>query len=154
MPMKAETIALVLLLEIVCGLGYNALIAWAHEHRLWHVSISVAVGVMGTLLIPSLAWFNVQMHLWQAGILLAACFTASGIPMMAGSLRRKTAERDQKKRRPLGNAAIRIRDEAVMELSAIAHEIAEQVREDRLTIRDLPALINRLHGLIGMLKSV
>lgn len=150
-PLK---VVLVLLVEFLFGLGYNALVAWAHGHKLMHVSLSVAIGVAGTLLIPAVMWFDHEMKFWAAGILLVACFAASGVPMIAGSMRRTVSAKDRKKRRPLPNAAMRVRDEAVMELAAMAHEIAEQAKANELTVRDLPDYVNRLHGVIGMLKSV
>lgn len=150
-PMK---VVLVLMTEFVFGLGYNVLVAWAHEHRLFHVSVSVSLGVAGTLLIACAAWAISEMYFWQAGVLLVGCFVASGTPMITGSLRRTVSAKDNKKRRPLPNSAMRVRDDAVMELAAMAHEIAKQVKDDELTVRDLPDFVNRIHGVIGMLKSV
>jgi hypothetical protein len=158
MPMNADIIpqevALVLLIEFLFGFGYNALVAWAHEHKLAHVSISVAVGVAGTLFIPAVVWFDVEMHFWHAGLLLLACFTASGVPMISGSMRRTVAKKDSKKRHAWPTAAMQVREHVVMELSAMAHEIAADVKNDRLTIRDLPSYVDRLHSVIGALKSV
>lgn len=150
-PLK---VAVVLLVEFLFGLGYNALVAWAHEHKLMHVSVSVVVGVSGTLLIPALVWFGNEMPFWMSGILLVGCFAASGVPMIAGSMRRTVTVKDNKKRRPLPNAAMKIRDEAVMELAMMAHEIADSAKQNELTVRDLPDFVNRLHSVIGMLKSV
>lgn len=158
MPMNADInaleVLLVLLLEILFGLGYNALVAYAHSHRLMHVSISVAIGVTGTLLIPAVAWFDAEMQFWQAGILLATCFTASGIPMIVGSTNRTVRAKDNKKRRPWPTAALQARDDVVMELSTMAHEIAEKAKQSKLTVSDLPDYVNRLHGVIGILRSV
>lgn len=156
--MKADVIPqeilIVLLSEFIFGIGYNLAVAWAHEHKLTHVSISVAVGVAGTLVIPAAMWFDAEMCFWHAGLLLLACFTASGIPMIIGSMRRTVVKKDDKKRRPWPTAAANVRDSAVMELSAMAHDIADQVKRNELTVRDLPAFVNRLHTVIGILKSV
>jgi hypothetical protein len=149
-----QGIALVLLIEFLFGIGYNALVSLAHSHKLVHVSVSVAVGVAGTLLIPAAAWFDREMHFWQAGLLLLACFTASGIPMIVGSMKRTVAKKDSKKRHPWPTAAMRVRDEVVMELSAMEHEIAVKAKEGELTVRDLPSYVDRLHGVVGALKSV
>lgn len=148
------SIALVALIEFVFGIGYNALVAFAHDHKLMHVSLSVAIGVAVTLLVPAAAWFDVAMPFWQAGILLALCFAASGVPMIVGSTRRHVLRKDDKKRRPWPNAALKVRDDAVMELSAIAHDIAEKSKTGRLSLNDLPDTVHRLHGVIGILKSV
>lgn len=147
-------ILLVLSVELLFGVGYNALVAWAHFHKIWHVSVSVAIGVTITLLLPVAVWFDREMVFAQAGMLLAACFTASGIPMIVGSARRTVQEKDQKKRRPWPTAAMRIRDNVVMELASMAHEIAEKAKNQELTVSDLPDYVNRLHGIIGTLKSV
>lgn len=152
--MKAIEIILVLLVEFLFGIGYNLLVAWWHKHRFSHVSISVAIGVMGTLVIPLAFWFDVEMRFWEAGLLLLACFTASGVPMIVGSMKRTAARKDNKKRRPWPNEAKKMRDLVVMELSAMAHEIAEQAKSGELTVRDLPDFVDRLHGVIGTLKSV
>jgi len=149
-----QVILIVLLVEFLFGLGYNAVVAWAHEHRLAHVSQSVALGVAITLLIPAVVWFETEMQFWQAGILLAMCFTASGIPMIVGSMKRTVTEKDNKKRRPWPTAALRVKDDVIMELSAMAHEIAEDAKQGKLKVSDLPDLVNRLHGLIGTLKSI
>lgn len=149
MPLE---IALVALIEFLFGLGYNAAVAWAHRHRLMHVSHSVVAGVAVTLLIPTLVWFDLSMPFFQAGLLLALCFAASGTPMIVGSMRRSV--KDGKKRRPLGNAAMRIRDDAVMELNAMANDIAERSKADMIRVQDLPDYVHRLHKLIGSLKTL
>lgn len=147
-------IAVVFLIELLFGLAYNGVVAYWAEHRLMHVSWSVVIGVCGTLLIPALFWFDLSMPFYQSGLLLVACFTASGAPMIVGSMRRTVARKDDKKRRPLGNAAMRIRDDVVMELAAMAHEIAERSKSDSIRVQDLPDYVHRLHGLIGSLKSL
>lgn len=149
-----QVVLIVLLIEFLFGLGYNVLVAWAHKHNLMHVSLSVAIGVAGTVLIPAITWFETEMQFWQAGILLALCFTASGVPMIVGSMKRTVIEKDCKKRRPWPTAAMRVRDDVVMELSSMAHEIAEKAKQSKLTVSDLPDYVNRLHLVIGTLKSV
>lgn len=149
MPLE---IALVVLIEFLFGLGYNAAVAWAHRHRLMHVSHSVVVGVSVTLLIPALAWFDLSMPFWQSGLLLALCFSASGLPMIIGSMRR-TVDKDSKKRRKIGNTAGRIRDGIVMDLNALARDIAES-SNDKTLMQCLPDFINRIHKLIGSLKTL
>lgn len=147
-------IAMVLLLELLFGLGYNNLVAYWAKHHMMHVSWTVVIGVAGTLFFPSVIWFDATFAFWQTGILLGACFTASGIPMIVGSQNRTVREKDNKKRRPWPTAALRVRDDVVMELSAMAHEIAEKAKQSKLSVQDLPDYVNRLHGVIGTLKSV
>lgn len=149
MPME---IAMVVLAELLYGFGYNAAVAVAFRHRLLHVSISVVIGVLGTLLIPALVWFDLTMPFWQSGLLLLACFAASGTPMVLGSMRR-TMQKDDKRRRKIGNTAGRIRDEIVMDLNALARDIAEKSK-DNTVMQDLPDYVNRIHSLIGSLKTL
>lgn len=156
MPTNADTmpleIALVLLTEFLFGLGYNAVVAFWMKNRLVHVSGTVVIGVTGTLLIAGLFWWDTTMAFWQAVALQMMCFTASGIPMIVGSMKRTV--KDQKKRRPWPNAALRVRDDVVMELSTMAREIAEKAKENTLSLKDLPDYVHRLHYVIGILKSV
>ena len=148
-------VVLVLMVEVLFGVGFNALVAWARTHRLWHVSVSVAVGVAGTMVVPAVMWPSVEVEFWRAGLLLLMCFVGSGVPMIVGSTRRSVDEsKDRKKRRPWPNAALQARDAAVMELSSLAHEIAEDAKENRIAVLDLPDYVNRLHGVIGTLKNV
>lgn len=147
-------ITVVVLVELLFGLAYNGIVAYWAEHRLMHVSWSVVIGVSGTLLIPALFWFDLSMPFYQSGLILLGCFTASGIPMIVGSMRRTVARKDDKKRRHLGNAAMHIRDDVVMSLAKMAHEIAERSKEDSIRVQDLPDIVNRLHGAIGSLKTL
>jgi hypothetical protein len=147
-------IALVILIELLFGFGYNQLVAYLMKHRLMHVSVTVVIGVIVTLSIPSAFWFDCQMHFWHACVLLTACFTASGLPMIFGSMQRTVKEKDDKKRRPLGNAAMRIRDDVVMELTDMAREIAEKAKKDQLSWNDMPDYVNRLHFVIGSLRTL
>lgn len=154
--MNADTmpieIAIVILVELLFGLGYNALVAYWMTHRIVHVSVSVVIGVTGTLLIPAVVWFDHSFLFWEAGILLVCCFSASGVPMIVGSMRRTV--KDQKKRRPIGNTAARIRDEAVMEVNTIINDVTHKAEKKELEMTDYVAFVGRLHALIGMLKSI
>lgn len=144
------TIYLVALFQLVFGIGFDQLVMWAHEHHLWHVAVSVGIGVMMTVGIFVGFFFEKHLPGWLFGLGLLASFVFSGIPMAAGSMRRDV--KDKKKKRPLGNTAARIRDEVVGELSKMAGELAEQIKEDTLSIRDLPHVIDKLHRLKSLLK--
>lgn len=149
-----EQIAAVYLVECLFGIGFNRMVAWAHEHKLWDVSISVVIGVLATLLVPTAAWPTLELRTWQIALLLLGCFAASGAPMMIGSTRRTVAERESHHRRPWPTAAAQARDDAVMALTTLAEEIAEMTRADKINVRHLPDIVNRLHRIIGTLKSV
>jgi len=145
-------IAVVLLAENIFGWGFNTLTAWAQRHKVWHVSISVAIGVAFTLVLPTLLWWRSELAFWQATLLLFGCFCASGFPMVYGSTRRTIAE--SHKRRPWPTAASKARDDAVMELTAIAGEIAEKTRQGEIKVQDMADVVNRLHMVKGTLTSV
>jgi len=157
-PLRADVIpteiAVIILLELLYGFGYNQLVAYWMKNNLMHVSWSVVIGVAGTLLIPALFWFDTIMPFWQSLLFLLACFAASGTPMIVGSMQRTVQEKDNKKRKPWPVAASRARDDAVMELNAMANEIAKSVKDNDLHVQDLPDYVNRLHYVIGTLKSV
>lgn len=157
-PLRADVIpteiAVIILLELLYGFGYNQLVAYWSKHNLMHVSWTVVIGVAGTLLIPALFWFDTILPFWQSSLFLLACFAASGTPMIVGSMQRTVQEKDNKKRKPWPIAASRARDDAVMELHAMAHDLAKSVKENDLHVQDLPDYVNRLHSVIGTLKSV
>jgi len=145
LPLDFPLIFLVLLVEFIFGLGFNKIVEWAHRHNLWHVSVSVIFGVAGTLIIPSVALLSVCMPFWQASLIFGACFIASGIPMIAGGTQRTVKENHH--RRPLPNHAMRIRDDAVMEISKMLDEVVNE----GVT---LALVVHRWHKIIGRLKSM
>jgi hypothetical protein len=140
-PTSPAEIAAVILAELVFGIGFDRLVGWAHLHKLWHVSASVVIGVAATLLLPTVVW----PELWRTSLLLAVCFTASGLPMIIGSLRRTVSE--SHKRRAWPTAASQARDAAVMDLTALATYIADK----RI---DNTQAVHRIYQVIGTLKSV
>lgn len=65
------------------GVGYNALIGLAERRHYLDgfTSLAVALGVLITLA-------GVAILSWQAALIALACFTASGLPMIVGSIAR------------------------------------------------------------------
>jgi hypothetical protein len=146
------SIAAVLLAESLFGVGYNLLVDWAHENRIWHVSVSVVIGVAVTVLIPTAAWYRADMPFWMAGALFLACFGSSGIWMVIGSTRRSVAK--SHKRQGLPRSAAKTRDVIVMDVSALAGEIADRAKAGKLVAGDLPHYVHQLHQVVGALKSM
>lgn len=144
-PVSPVEILAVLLIELLFGLGFNRLVEWAQGNKVWDVSLSVVIGVSVTLAIPTAWWLQRDLAFWQVTGLLVACFGASGLPMIIGSTRRTV--RESHKRRTWPTAAAQARDDALMELSALADGIAGK------QVGDAQA-VNRLHQVIGTLKSV
>lgn len=144
-PVSPAEIAAIIFAEALFGIGFNRLVEWAHLNKLWDVSISVVMGVTVTVLIPTLTWWRVTMDFWLAAALLSACFAASGTPMIIGSMRRTVEE--SHKRRPWPTAAAQARDNAVMDLTMLADQVAnEQLVNAKV--------VHQLHQVIGTLKSV
>ena len=144
-PIPPAEIAAVVLGELLFGIGFNRLVAWAHDKKLWPVAFSVVVGVAVTVGAPALIWHDVALNFMDAALLQTACFAASGAPMVIGSVQR-TAEASHK-RRPWPTAAAAARDAAVMDLNLLADRVAEQQIEN-------VQVVNNLHRIIGTLKSV
>ena len=144
-PVSPAEIVAVILAELLFGIGFNRLVTWAHLHKIWHVSISVVIGVTATVLIPTLTWWRISLDFWLAAALLTACFAASGTPMIIGSMQRSIAE--SHKRRPWPTAALQARDAAVMDLSLLADLVANQETDNA-------KVVHQLHQVIGTLKSV
>ena len=145
LPLDIPLLFLILLVELLFGIGFNKLVEWAHQHNLWHVSVSVVFGVAGTLVIPSVAFLSVSVPFWQVSLIFGACFVASGIPMIAGGTQRTVKESHH--RRPLPNYAMRIRDDVVMEISKMLDEMVNE----GVT---LALVVHRWHKIIGRLKSM
>jgi hypothetical protein len=143
----SPTFPITLLVELLFGIGYNELVAWWQKHSLIHVSYQVVIGVAATLTIAGAGMFASEMKFWQAMVYLVAFFGASGLPMISGSNRRSVKEKESHKARPWPTAALQARDGAVMDLSALAEQVANK------KVTDAQA-VNRLHQVIGTLKSV
>lgn len=73
---------------ILFGVGYNALVSWLDRegyvegYLAFIVAIGVAVSLAGVALLS-----------WQAALLALGAFTASGIPMIIGSVSRYVKRR-------------------------------------------------------------
>jgi hypothetical protein len=144
-PTLPPAFPIILLMEILFGIGFNALVEWAHHHNLWHVSVSVSAGVALTVTIATVGLWSEPVSFWQAGLIMLLCFSASGVPMIAGSTRRTVKESHQ--RRPLPNNAMRVRDDVVMELSAAVETVVDGHM-------DLARLVHLMHQWIGKLRSM
>lgn len=144
-PFDIPLLSLIVLVELLFGIGFNQLVDWAHRHNLWHVSVSVIFGVAGTLVIPTITLMHVAMHFWQASLVFTVCFVASGIPMIVGGTRRTVKESHH--RRPLPNSAMRVRDDVVMQIKSILEKIVNGGVEVVKVVHDL-------HEIVGKLKSL
>lgn len=144
-PLEFPLVSLIVLVEFLFGIGFNSLVGWAHKNKIWHVSVSVMMGVAVTLLIPALVLTEREFYFWQASLFYLVCFIASGLPMVFGSTRRTVKESHQ--RRPLPNHAMQVRDDVVMELKLIIDEIVQKKAEVAMVIHRLHELVGKLRGL-------
>jgi hypothetical protein len=137
--------------ELVFGLLYALLIHWitVNGYLKGSTAWSVVIGDAATLLIQ---W----LFLGEAWAPLATfgSFACSGMPMVVSYLYRHQKRVESHKRRPWPNEAARVRDDAVMELTSLADEIARKTKDDQVRLQDLPDWVNRLHLLRSLLKSV
>jgi len=78
----------------VFGLAYNALVAWLEsaDRNRGYTALLVVAGTMATL-----AGYATLASLEQA-LLVGACFTASGLPMIIGSIWRHIRYREHEER--------------------------------------------------------
>lgn len=154
-PISPVELTLVLLAEFLFGIGFNALVEFAHKNGIWSVLVSVSIGVLVTGLIPLGVWGGQPMTFLQAGAIYLMCFIASGIPMGVGFSRRMKIEtKKSHKRQPIPPSAARERDSVVMDLSALADEIASSAKTQTLRAGDLPDYVHRLHQAIGGLRNL
>lgn len=144
-PQLSFEIPLLFLLELLFGIGFNQLVAWVNRHNLWHVSISVVLGVAGTLLIPMIFLAQIELMFWQVALIYFLCFAASGLPMVFGSTRRTVKESHH--RRPLPNNAMRVRDDVVMDINVTIEKVVKNEVE-------IASLVHWMHKWIGALKSM
>jgi hypothetical protein len=145
-------ITVVYLVEFIFGLGYNAWVAWAQGQRIWHVTISVIVGVFVVVGIYGAAWFGRTAAGWQTWVLLIGCFASSGLPMALFSIRRTATENH--KRRPWPTAARHALEAALFELHGLAGQIETTANKNEITAGFLITIVNRIYYVIGTLKSV
>ena len=145
LPAFPAEFPLVLLLELLFGFGFNALVDWVQKNNLWHVSLSVVIGVFVTFLIPTIILPQTQMALWQVSVFYFGCFSASGFPMVLGSTRRTVKENHH--RRPLPNNAMHVRDDVVMDMNSHIEKIVKNEEE-------IAMLVHVMHQWIGKLKSL
>lgn len=82
--------ASVILALFLFGVGYNLLVAWleARGYDRGYMAFIVSAGVGITLA----GWYVLTRDL-EGGLLLVACFAASGLPMILGSVTRYVQRR-------------------------------------------------------------
>lgn len=137
----------------VFGLLFNWLVEWVSKNHIWDVSISVVIGVLVTLIIPSLFFFEN----WQFMLLLLGCFGASGAPMVIGSVLRhasKEKERKAKRARPLGNTSAKLRDFVLMDMTHLTDDMAEKSKSEKLDPLWIIDWLHRIHVMSRTLKNM
>lgn len=138
-------LAVCLLSLLLFGIGFNSLVRWSNDRGVVPVSFAVVIGVIVTLLVPTLFFVSLKLFFWQFSICMLLCFVASGTPMIWGNVHRHV-ERSHKAKR-LGNHAAKVRDEVVMDLNAAIRKIVAKDAE-------VVDVVHTLHEVIGSLKSL
>lgn len=130
--------------QALFGVMYALLIHWlaTNDYLKGQTAYSVVVGDAGTLFIQWLFFPNN----W-APIVTFGSFVFSGTPMIVSYLFRHQQRVQSHKRRPLPNNAMRVRDEAIMDVSLMINRIVEKKAE-------VVDVVHELHQLNGKLKSM
>lgn len=139
--------------ELVFGMLYALLVHWISvKHYLrGSTAWSVVVGVAATLLIQ-LAFVR---SCWSP-LVTFSCFAFSGLPMVVSYLVRYQTKVEKAKhvRRPWPTAALRARDEAVMDITHMIQEIECAAKANTVTPGFLLQVTNTLHCVKKTLTSV
>lgn len=139
------------LAELVFGLLYAWLIHWlAVNHYLeGSTAWSVVIGNAATLFIE---WIFIPTG-WNHLVTFGS-FAFSGLPMVLTYLYRHQKRMESHKRRPWPTQAAKVRDEAIMALTGMADEISRKTKAGEIAVQDMADVVNRLHLLRSLLKSV
>jgi hypothetical protein len=141
------------LAEFTFGLLYAWLIHWISVKKYLQGSTawSVVIGDAATLLIQ---WLFIRDG-WNPFVTFA-CFAFSGTPMVITYLFRHQMQVEKAKhtRRPWPTAAMRARDDVVMDLSSMIGEIEQAAKENEIDAGFLLSLSNKMHLAKKILTSV
>jgi hypothetical protein len=90
MAVNFPQIGLVMAVLILMSIGYDWLVDQAMGRKMeMYVAYSVVGGCAYTLIGAGFAMgWSSALYGWQAALITLACFTASGLPMVIGSMRR------------------------------------------------------------------
>lgn len=130
--------------QLLFGTLYAILVHWlaVNDYLQGSTAYSVVVGDAVTLFIQ---WVFFP-EAWSP-LVTFGCFVFSGVPMIVTYLFRHQKRVQSHKRRPLPNNAMRVRDEAVMDVSSMINRIVEKKAE-------VVDVVHELHQLNGKLKSM
>ncbi len=130
--------------QFLFGCLYAWLIHWlsVNEYLEGSTAYSVVVGDAATMFIQ---WLFLPVT-WHPMVTFGS-FVCSGTPMIVTYLFRHEQKVLSHKRRPWPTAALKARDEAIMELAKMAYEIVDEKAS-------VASVVHRLHIVIGTLKSV
>lgn len=126
------------------GVMYALLIHWlaVNNYLKGSTAYSVVVGDAATLFIQWVFFPQTWVPLVTFG-----SFVFSGVPMIVSYLVRHQQRVESHKRRPLPNNAMRVRDEAVMDVELMINKIVANKAE-------VVCVVHELHQLKGKLKSM
>lgn len=129
-------ILVIVLVELIFGIGYNRFFEWARIPAAY----AVVFGVAATIGLPMVFWWDANLWGWQWTLVMLASFSGSGAPMVWGFIHRKNA--NSHKAREWPNRARQARDAALMDLKMLAGRLEKG--ED----------VNKVYEIIGILRSV
>jgi hypothetical protein len=85
---------------------------------------------------------------------MLVAFAGSGTPMALLSIKRENDARECHRRRPWPTAALRVKEDVLMSLAAIVHDVKQRTNDSEINTAFLVNLVHDLYEVIGMLKSV
>lgn len=132
--------------QTLFGVTYALLIHWLAVNSYLKGQTAYSV-VVGDAMILFIQWLFFP-HSWEPLVTFGS-FVFSGLPMIVSYLVRhqQRVQSQSHKRRPLPNNAMRVRDEAVMDISSMINRIVEKKAE-------VVDVVHELHQLNGKLKSM
>lgn len=139
------------LAQSVFGILYAMLIHWlsVNEYLKGSTAYSVVVGDAATLFIQ---WLFLR-EAWHPFVTFGS-FVFTGLPMIVSYLYRHQKKVLSHRRRPWPTAALRVRDDAVMDISKVIADIEQAAKENKINAGFLLGIVNTLHLVKRTLTSV
>ncbi len=141
------------LAELVFGLLYAAIIQWLSMKHYFPGGTAGSV-IVGNALTLFIQWLFIRPS-WDPFVTFG-CFACSGAPMALTYWWRSQAKVEKARhcRRPWPTSALKVREDAVMDITHMIGEIERAAKDEKITAGFLLGLTNDLHCVKKLLTSV
>ena len=149
---QASPLLSLYLAQLVFGILYAMLIHWLsmNDYLKGSTAYSVVVGDAATLFIQ---WLFLP-EAWHPFVTFGS-FAFSGLPMVVSYLyRHQKKVLLSHKRRPWPTAALKVRDDAVMDITKVIADIEKAAKNNEINAGFLLGVVNTLHFVKKTLTSV